>query len=92
MSEHNKIKNQLVYLWIKPDYWFKELSINELNNLIERYQNDNDAVVEKYNEDMDGHVFITTNLYNVLNNHTILDLRFNIGYRSIYHKTDYDIR
>lgn len=91
MNEHNKIKNQLVYLWIKPDYWFKELSINELNNLVERYQNDNDAVVEDYNEDMDGHIFITTNLYNVLINHTILDLRFNIGYRSKYHKTDYDI-
>lgn len=92
MNEHNKIKNQLVYLWIQPKHWFKELSINDLNNLVERYQNDNDAVVEKYNEDMDGHVFITTNLYNVLNNHTILDLRFNIGYRSIYHKTDYDKR
>jgi hypothetical protein len=40
---------------------------------------------------MDGHVFITTNLYNVLINHTIMDLRFNIGYRSKYHKTNYDI-
>ena len=52
MNEHNKIKNQLVYLWIQPKHWFKELSINELNNLVERYQNDIDAVVEDYNEDM----------------------------------------
>lgn len=91
MNEDNKIKNQLVYLWIQPKHWLKELSVNELNNLFERYQNDNDAVVEEYDEDMDGHIFITTNLYNVLINHTILDLRFNIGYRSKYHKTDYDI-
>lgn len=91
MNEHNEIKNQLVYLWIKPDYWFKELSINELNNLVERYQNDIDAAVDLHVENMEGHVFITTNLYNVLNNHTILDLRFNIGYRSKYHKTNYEL-
>lgn len=91
MNEHNKIKNQLVYLWIQPKHWLKELSIDELNNLFERYKNDNDAVIEEYDEDMDGHIFITTNLYNVLINHTILDLRFNIGYRSKYHKTDYNI-
>ena len=88
---NKKIKNQVVYLWIKPDYLFKELSINEFNNLLARYQNDIDAVVEDYDENMDGHVFITTNLYNILTNHTVMDLRFIIEGRSRYHKTDYEL-
>ena len=88
---NKKIKNQVVYLWIKPDYLFKQLSINEFNNLVERYQNDIDSVVEDYDENMDGHVFITTNLYKILANHTIMDLRFIIEGRSIYHKTDYEL-
>lgn len=91
MGKHKKIKNQIVYLWIKPDYWFKQLSINEFNNLVERYRNDSDAVVEDYDENMDGHVFITTNLYNILANHTVMDLRFIIEGRSKYHKTNYEL-
>lgn len=86
-----KIENQIIYLHISPDYLFKKLSVNEFNSLIERYQNDIDSVVEDYDENMDGHVFITTNLHNILSNHTIMDLRFNVGYRSVYHKTNYEL-
>jgi hypothetical protein len=68
-----------------------ELSINEWNKFIDSYLSDNDAVVEEYDENYDGYFFVTTNLYNILKNHSILDLRFNVGYRTEHHKTDYKI-
>lgn len=84
-----KINNCIIYLVLKPDDLISKLSINQWNEFIESYEKDEEAIVETYDEKMDGFVFITTNLYNILCKHSILDLRFNLGFRSEYHKTDY---
>ena len=84
-----KIKNQIIYLTIRPNELFHRLSVNEWNELITSYENDPLAIVEEYNTEFDGYVFITTTLYNILKNHSLLDLRFNQGYRTEQHKTEY---
>lgn len=85
----NLIENQIIYLAILPKHLMNELSLNDWNKIIESYENDKNALVEPYDSELDGQCFITTNLYNILKNHSLLDLRFNVGYRTIYHKTDF---
>lgn len=86
------IENRIIYLILTPKDLIEKLSINQWNDFIESYSNDKDSIVEEYDKDMDGYVFITTNLYNILANHSIMDLRFNLGYRSVFHKTDYMLK
>ena len=86
-----EIDNQIIYLVLKPKNLMEELSINQWNELITAYENDKDAVVEPYNPDYDGFCYITTYLHNILKNHSLLDLRFNVGYRTEGHKTDYNL-
>ena len=87
-----EIENQIIYLVLDPNYLFKKVSLNEWNELYRSYKNDPDAIVEEYNDRREGYVYITTNLYNILKNHSILDLRFNVGYRTKYHITDYTLQ
>lgn len=87
-----EIENQVIYLALLPRHLMSDLSVNQWNEFIMSYENDNDAVVEEYDENFDGCVFVTTNLYNILKNHSLLDLRFNVGYRTQNHKTDYQIK
>lgn len=84
-----EVENQIIYLALRPRHLMYELSINEWNDFITSYVNDPDATVEEYDEKFDGYFFVTTNLHNILKNHSLLDLRFNVGYRSEQHKTDY---
>lgn len=84
-----KIDNCIIYIVLTPDDLINKLSINQWNEFIESYEKDDEAIVEEYNEEKDGFVFITTNLYNILRKHSILDLRFNMGFRTNFHKTDY---
>lgn len=55
---------------------FKRLSINEWNALITSYENDPNAEIEPYDEGKDGWCIIHTTLSNVVDNHSVLDLRF----------------
>ena len=84
-----EIENQVIYLALQPRHLMQDLSINQWNDFISSYENDDDAVVEEHDENFDGYFFVTTNLYNILEKHSLLDLRFNVGYRTVHHKTDY---
>ena len=86
-----EIENQVIYLALQPRHLINDLSINEWNDFITSYVNDNNAVAEDYDENFDGYFFVTTNLYNILENHSLLDLKFNVGYRTVHHKTDYKL-
>ena len=84
-------ENRIVYLVLKPENIMKELTIREWNDFINRYRNDKNSVVEPYDENMDGYVFITTSLENILNNHLLTDLRFLVREKTKYHKTNYEL-
>jgi hypothetical protein len=84
-------ENKIVYLVIKPENIMKELTIREWNDFIDRYTNDKNSVVEPYNENMDGYVFITTSLENILNNHSLNDLRFLVPEKTEYHITEFKL-
>jgi hypothetical protein len=84
-------ENKIVYLVIKPENIMKELTIREWNDFIDRYTNDKNSVVEPYNENMDGYVFITTSLENILNNHSFNDLRFLVPEKTEYHITEFKL-
>jgi hypothetical protein len=87
-----EIKNQIIYLALAPRHLMTDLSINDWNEFITFYENDDDTVVEEYDENYDGWFFATTNLYNILKKRSILDLRFNVGYRTKKHETDYCLK
>lgn len=87
-----EIDNQIIYLRLQPNNLLTDLSIRQWNEFITSYENDEDAIVEEYDGDRDGYVYITTNLHNILKNHSLLDLRFNVGYRTNGHKTDYEFK
>lgn len=84
-------ENKIVYLVLKPENFMKELTIREWNDFLDRYTNDKNSVVEPYNENMDGYVFITTSLENILNNHLLTDLRFLVREKTKYHKSEYNL-
>ena len=84
-------ENKIVYLVIKPENIMKELTIREWNDFIDRYTDDKNSVVEPYNENMDGYVFITTSLENILNNHLLTDLRFLVPEKTEYHITEFKL-
>lgn len=84
-------ENKIVYLVIKPENIMKELTMREWNDFINRYTDDKNSVVEPYDETMDGYVFITTSLENILNNHLLTDLRFLVSKKTEHHKTDYKL-
>ena len=82
------IKNTIVYLVVS---WEddKRLSAYEVHKLYDDYKNDSESVVE---ESLSSTAFyVTTNLYNVLTKHSVLDLRFNVGYRTSHHHSDYHL-
>lgn len=85
-----EIKNQIIYLALTPDDLMSRLSVNQWNEFIDSYIKDENAVVEDYDKDFDGYFFVTTDLHNILQNHSIMDLRFNVGYRTQNHKTDFN--
>jgi hypothetical protein len=84
-------ENKIVYLVIKPENIMKELTIREWNDFIDRYTNDKNSVVEPYDENMDGYIFITTSLENILNNHSFNDLRFLVPEKTEYHITEFKL-
>lgn len=85
-------ENKIVYLVIKPENIMKELTIREWNDFLDRYRNDENSVVEPYNENMDGYIFITTSLENILNNHSLNDLRFLVPEKTEYHITEFKLK
>lgn len=85
-------ENKIVYLVIKPENIMKELTIREWNDFIDRYTNDKNSVVEPYDENMDGYIFITTSLENILNNHSLNDLRFLVPEKTEYHITEFKLK
>ena len=71
------IKDQEIYLIVNADKeLMTRLSINQWNDLIDRYTNDNKSLVTPYNKEQDGMFFVTTTLKNVLENQSLYDLRF----------------
>lgn len=86
-----QVENRIIYLVLKPENFTKELTMREWNDFIDRYTNDKNSVVEPYDETMDGYVFITTSLENILNNHSHNDLRFLVPEKTEYHKTNYKL-
>lgn len=86
-----QIENRIVYLVLKPENFMKELTMREWNDFLDRYTNDKNSVVEPYDENMDGYVFITTSLENILNNHLLTDLRFLAREKTKYHKSEYNL-
>lgn len=85
-------ENKIVYLVLKPENIMKELTIREWNDFIDRYTNDKNSVVEPYNENMDGYVYITTSLENILNNHSLNDLCFLVPEKTEHHKTEFKLK
>lgn len=81
-----KIYNIQIFLLVKDDYLFKQLSINDWNKLITRYENDNNAIVNKYINNNVTYVAITTTLYNIFKKHNIMDFRFIVDRPTKYHK------
>lgn len=86
MSNIN-IEDREIYLIINPNDLMTKLSINQWNELITNYENDDFSLVTPYNEEYDGWCFITTTLKNVIENHSIYDLRFLCEYRTENHLT-----
>lgn len=80
-----EIEDREIYLALKPSNLMSELSINQWNDFITRYENDELALVTPYDEDFDGWLFVTTTLKNVLENHSLYDLRFLCDYRTEHH-------
>lgn len=74
--------NEVVYLHLKPEYFLRELSLREWGKMISSYEGDSGAAVEI----IAGNVYITTTLARVLEGHSVLDLRFNCGGRTRWHK------
>lgn len=85
-------ENKIVYLVLKPENIMKELTIREWNDFIDRYRNDKNSVVEPYNENMEGYVYITTSLENILNNHSLNDLRFLVPKKTKFHITEFKLK
>ena len=85
-KKDNCIENRIIYLVLPAKELFHSLSINDRNQIINRYENDHLSVVDV--ED----VFITTTLYNVLKNHNIMDLRFIVEGRTKYHKSEINFK
>lgn len=83
-----EIQDQIIYLALRPDHLMTMLSINDWNDFIKSYENDKNAICEEYDPKYDGWFFVTTTLCNILKNHSIMDLRFNVGYRTVGHITD----
>lgn len=75
--------NEVVYLHLKPEYFLRELSLREWGKMISSYEGDSGAAVEI----IAGNVYITTTLARVLEGHSVLDLRFNCGGRTRWHKS-----
>ena len=81
-------ENKIIYLVLTPKNFMTDLTIREWNEFVDSYSADSNAVVEPYDENMDGYVFITTTLENILNNHSVNDLRFLCTKKSQHHKTE----
>lgn len=82
------LKDREVYLVLRSKELMDRLSINDWNSFIESYENDEKigkALIAPYNDKYDGWCFITTTLKNILENHSLYDLRFIYQYRTEYH-------
>lgn len=80
-----KIEDKEVYLVLTPHNLMRELSINQWNDFITRYENDKLSLVTPYNEEYDGWFFVTTTLKNIFKNHSLYDLRFLYEHRTVHH-------
>lgn len=87
MIENIKLVDREVYLVLKPNDLIERLSINQWNDFITRYENDNLSLVTPYNEKYDGWFFVTTTLKNIIENHSLYDLRFLCEFRTEHHLT-----
>lgn len=67
------IEDRKIRLTLKPKHLMDVLSIKEWNELVSRYENDKNVIVHEH---MDDFISFDTTLENVVNNHSILDLRF----------------
>lgn len=91
MDNTMEIENQIIYLVLRERNLCHELSVNDWNEFVDFYENDNESVAEPVTEDNEfGVCFaVTTNLFNILKKRSIYDLRFMIDGRSIYHTKEY---
>lgn len=80
-----KIEDKEVYLVLSPYNLMRELSINQWNDFITRYENDKLSLITPYNEEYDGWFFVTTTLKNIFRNHSLYDLRFLYEHRTVHH-------
>lgn len=80
-----KIEDKEVYLVLSPYNLMCELSINQWNDFITRYENDKLSLITPYNEEYDGWFFVTTTLKNIFRNHSLYDLRFLYEHRTVHH-------
>lgn len=80
-----KIEDKEVYLVLSPYNLMRELSINQWNDFITRYENDKLSLITPYNEEYDGWFFVTTTLKNIFKNHSLYDLRFLYEHRTVHH-------
>lgn len=83
--ENIKIEDREVYLVLKPNDLIEKLSINQWNDFITRYENDKLSLITPYDEKYDGWFFVTTTLKNIVENHSLYDLRFLYEYRTEHH-------
>lgn len=89
MDKNNiSLTDREVYLVLRSNELMDRLSINDWNSFIESYEKDEKigkAMIAPYNDKYDGWCFITTTLKNILENHSLYDLRFIYQYRTEYH-------
>lgn len=82
------VEDREIYLVIFSKDLFDKLSINEWNDLIFSYEEDEKKGRALLSSDgKTDNCYITTTLKNVLENHSIYDLRFLYEYRTEYHKS-----
>lgn len=75
-SELEKVKNIVgckIRLVLRPKYLMDILSIREWNDFVTSYEKDDNVTIH---DNMDKYIAFDTTLGNIVNNHSLLDLRF----------------
>ena len=74
------MKEKIIYLKLDADKNLisgkNPLSINQWNDFIDRYVNDDSSIVTPHNEELDGQFFVTTTLCNIENRRWKDDLKY----------------